>query len=539
MTTSFGAAWLSGDRRALTLLGDDFRRLGARSAAVTAAVERPVRPEVIAALVRGHAALAPSVARDRHLAALATPGTTVAVTGQQVGLFLGPLYTIYKAATAIAVARALAEETGRPCVPIFWLQTEDHDFTEIKHCSVPRAAGEALIIAVDDAEGGTARVPVAHRVLGASIDSALDTLEAELAGWPHAPELMDLLRASYVAQASPVAAFAQLIATLFADDGLLLLDPRDPALAALAAPVHRACLENAAELSTRLQQRSAELLGAGFEPQVHIRPGSPLCFYAPDGADGPRYRLDPTAEAWRLVGDPLGRCVTTQEILAWAAREPLRLSSSALSRPLVQDTLLPTAAYVGGPGEVAYFAQLGPAYQAFGLPMPLVVPRARFRVVDAHTGAALAKLGLFAHDLSRPRTELLAQLTAQAGNQDEAPLALSQRLLAGLDTELDVLAPRMAALDPNFDKSVARTRTAIHEAVAKLLDKYARALGQRDQSAVDRLDRARAFLQPGGEPQERVLGWPYFAARFGPHAFVRMVVAQCAPFSGALEDLTP
>lgn len=503
------------------------------------AAERRVRPEVIDALTRGHAAWPPSAARDRHLAALATPGTTVAVTGQQVGLFLGPLYTIYKAATAIAVAKALAAQTGRPCVPIFWLQTEDHDFAEIDHCCVPRAAAEALRVALDDAFEGTSRVPVAYRRLGPSIDTALATLETELAGWPHAPELMTLLRAGYRADATPVSAFAKLLATLFADDGLLLLDPRDPNLAALAAPVHRACLENAAQLSATLQQRAVNLLGAGFEPQVHIRPGSPLCFFAPDGTEGPRYRLDPAPGSWRLVGDPLGRSVTTDEILACAAGEPLRLSSSALSRPLVQDTLLPTAAYVGGPGELAYFAQLGPAYHAFNLPMPLVVPRARFRIVDEHTHAALAKLGLRADELSRPRAELLAQLAARAGSQEETPPALSQRLLTALDAELDLLGPRMAALDPNFDKSVARTRAAVHETISKLLDKYARALGQRDQAAVERLDRARAFLQPGDEPQERVLGWPYFAARFGPEAFVRQVVAQCAPFSGALEDLTP
>ena len=473
------------------------------------------------------------------LDALAQPGTVAVVSGQQVGLFLGPLFTIYKAATAIVVARALQAETGHACVPIFWLQTEDHDFAEIDHCLLPHAAGEPLRVALADPQQGHSHVPVAHRRLGASVASALDAIEAELATWPHTPELMALLRKNYQPESTLAEAFAPLLATLLREEGLVFLQPRDPAIAALAAPVHRKCLEDAGILSSLLEERAHALAADGFAAQVHIRPGSPLCFFAPDAQDGPRYRLDPDGESWRLAGHPEAGQVTHAEVLAWLDREPLRLSTSALSRPLLQDTLLPTAAYVGGPGEIAYFAQLAPAYKHFGLAMPLIVPRARFRVVDERTRGMLDKLGLGPNDLARPREDLVRALAQHAVSDFEAPEVVARRLTASLDAELETLSARMTALDPNFAKTVARTRAAVHEATDRLIDKYSRALGLRDHAALDRLDRARAFLQPGGAPQERVFGLPYFAARFGPREFVQCVLAACQPFSGKLEDLCP
>ncbi len=542
MTSSFSADWLRGDPRALAFLPDRFRHQAARADAVAAASSRSVAPALLDALVARNARLAPSPARDRHLELLARPGTVAVVTGQQVGLFLGPLFTLYKAAAAITAAHALAEQTGRPCVPIFWLQTEDHDLPEIDHTFLPRSNGEPLRLALDLPEAATSRVPVAHRRLGAGVTPALATLRTELGNHPHATEHLALLERAYLPEATLPDAFAQVLSALFAEEGLVFLDPRDPRLAPHAAPLHRRALEQASAIATGLAERGSALAEAGFSEQVHIRPGAPLHFFSPEGPEGARYRLDPTDTpgTWSLVGHPDGARVTTAELLSWLEREPLRFTTSALLRPLLQDSWLPTAAYVGGPGEIAYFAQLGPLYEHLGLPMPLVVPRARFRVLDDRARGLLDKLGLSAEEAVAPREELLTRLASQSNGEGfEPPEAVEARLVGALSPELARLGERMAALDPSFAHAIERTEESVRTALSRLVAKYGRAIAQRDQVTVERVDRLRAYLAPQGLPQERVYGLPYYACRFGSRAFTRLVLDACEPFSGALQDLRP
>ncbi|QSQ23328.1 bacillithiol biosynthesis cysteine-adding enzyme BshC [Pyxidicoccus parkwayensis] len=541
MTSSISAAWLRGDARALSILPDRCRQPAARAEAVAAAASRTVPPALLDVLASRNARLAPSPARERHLEMLSRPGTVAVVTGQQMGLFLGPLFTLYKAAAAIVAARALSEETGRPCVPVFWLQTEDHDLPEVDHVFLPRHTGGPLRVALEIPDAATSRAPIAHRHLGPSVTAALAMLRAELSEEPHAHEHLSLLERAYRPEATLAEAFTEVLSNVFAEEGLVFLDPRDARLAPLAAPVHRRSILEAEAISTALAARVRALTEAGFSEQVHIRPGSPLGFFSPDGVDGPRYRMDPSGpDTWSLVGHPEGRTVTTAELLGWLEREPLRFTTSALLRPLLQDTWLPTAAYVGGPGEIAYFAQLEPLYAHFGLPMPLVVPRARFRVLDDRTRRWLGKLGLQPDELNAPREELLTRLAARAGTQPlETPEALESRLFGTFAAELDRLNDSMLALDPMLQDALQRTRGTVRVAVSRLTGRYARALARRDSATAERVDRLRTYVTPNGEPQERVLGMAHFASRIGTRAFTRQVLDACVPFSGALEDLTP
>jgi bacillithiol biosynthesis cysteine-adding enzyme BshC len=541
VTSSFSAVWLRGDARALSFLPDRFRHPAARAEAVAAAASRTVSPALLDVLVARNARLAPSPARERNLELLSRPGTVAVVTGQQMGLFLGPLFTLYKAAAAITAARALSKETGRPCVPVFWLQTEDHDLPEVDHCFIPRPTGGPLRVALEVPDAAASRVPIAHRHLGPSVTAALATLRAELGEEPHAHEHLALLERAYRPEATLAEAFTEVLSHVFAEEGLVFLDPRDARLAPLAAPVHRRAILEAEAISTALAARVRALTDAGFSEQVHIRPGSPLGFFSPDGVDGPRYRLDPAGpDTWSLVGQPEGRTVTTAELLGWLEREPLRFTTSALLRPLLQDTWLPTAAYVGGPGEVAYFAQLAPLYAQAGLPMPLVVPRARFRVLDDRTRRWLGKLGLQPDEVGAPREELLTRLAARDATQPlESPEALEARLFGAFAAELDRLNDSMLALDATLQDALQRTRGTMRVAVSRLTGRYARALARRDGVAAERVDRLRTYLTPNGEPQERVLAMPSFACRIGTRALTQQVLDACVPFSGDLRDLTP
>lgn len=504
-TRPFTPAWLADDPVALGFLPGGHRHPDARAAAVARASSRRIHPAVLDALV------ATTPAQEQNRDALGRPGTTAVVTGQQAGLFGGPLYTIYKAAAAIADARALAKETGTPCVPVFWLQNEDHDFAEIASCSVLGTDGALHTLAVPDDPADRDR-SIAARRLGPAVTTALDTVADLLDGLPDADATLDLLRQSYTPDRSPDAAFRAWIETLFAPHGLLVVDPW--VLQGAALPVHHRAIEDAARIATTLGERSQALTDAGFPVQVHVRPGSPLCFVHPDGPSGPRRRFD---------GLP---------------PDGATFSTSALLRPILQDSWLPTVAYVGGPGEIAYFAQLPPLYAAFDLPTPLVVPRARFRVIDDASRRLLDHLGIDADALSAPRETLLGRLVRPTGDHPD-PVALEAALLDPLRAALAAFGPHADALDPGLARATAKTTGTVVEAVTRLVERYRRTLAQGDTVTTDRLDRLRVRLQPDGAPQERVHAWPWFAARYGVRGFVDTVLDAVVPFDGALRDLRP
>lgn len=492
---------------------------------------RPVAPEVHRALAAQNAALAPSAARDAHLAALAG-GAAAVVTGQQVGLFLGPLYTIYKAASAIAVARALADRTGAPVVPVFWLQTEDHDLAEIASCGVPgRAACEVLAVPVDAAN----RISVAHHRLPGEVAGCLDALGELLGDGASARAHLERLRRHYRPGARWVGAFAGVLGELFAPEGLVVIDPRTPELAAAAAPVHARAIEHAEPIAGAMIAHDRELERAGRAAPVHVRPGAPLSFFHPDGAEGPRVRLAPAGGGgFAEVGGE--RSFSRAALLDALRADPLCCSTSALLRPIVQDALLPTAAYVGGPGEVAYLAQMPPLYRAFDRTPPVVVPRARFRLVDARARRLLDRLGLAPADAERPEPELLARLRrpGPGGAVAEAGTDVAARLLDPFTAAHAALASELAHAGPQITKALARTRASVERAIGRLAGKVERAALYEDASLVEAVRALRARLAPDGAPQERVLGLPGPAAAFGDRALIERVLAAVQPFDSTL-----
>ncbi len=522
------ADYLSG--RAATFYAGDFRDRAVRGRMV-ARVTRPLAPPVAAALAAQNALLGPSAARAAHLAALSR-GAAAVVTGQQCGLFLGPLFTLYKTASAIVAARALAAETGRPVVPVFWIQNEDHDLPEIATCHVARAHGAPLALALPASPED--RVSVAHRTLPAEVVDRLADLRTALGTLPHAEAHLARLARHYRPGAGWDAAFAGTLAELFADEGLVFVDARDPAIAEATAPIHRRALTDAVRIADLLLARGNALTAAGYGPTVHVRAGAPLSFFHPDGVTGPRRRLAPGPDGGfvEVGGDGT---YDLERLLATLASEPLRFSTSALLRPVLQDALLPTAAYVAGPGEVGYFAQLAPLYEAFDVPMPLVVPRARLRIVEERTRALCARLGIDPDRVDRPLHELLPAAVASDASLDEG--ALARALVAPFEATLETLRTRIEQAGPGLDTAVAKTRATVAGAVAKLARKIRNAEGQRERGRVEEVERVRWALAPHGGPQERSYGLSYFAARYGERAFVTRVLAAIDPFDPTPRDL--
>ncbi|MFL5303750.1 MAG: bacillithiol biosynthesis cysteine-adding enzyme BshC [Polyangia bacterium] len=541
MGRPFSNSYVAGEPAARAFIPLDLRSADARAQRTRAAAARRIDPTLAADLQAQQARLPPSAARDANLAALVYGETAVVATGQQVGLFLGPLYSFYKAASAVAVARALAKESGVRVVPLFWLQTEDHDYAEIACCTVAGADGAPARLGLLDEAPAAARVSVAHRRLGAEIDRLLAELADALPPGPAADETLGLLRAHYRVGQPLAAAFGGLMAGLFADDGLLILDPRVAPVARLALPIVRQAIAETESIGAELAQRAAALAAAGFDVQIPVRADCSLVFFHRDRADGPRYRLSRCSDGWQLVG--CDHLVSEAELADALATEPLRFSTSALLRPILQDTVLPTAAYVGGPAEVSYFAQLGPLYARFGLAPPLVVPRARFLCVDARSRRLLGQLGVSTRDVLAGDDAALAAKIAPArptGAPDPRLLADRVQQLAQAAGDLTLEIARAFPADRNLERAAARTRGTVTTALERLLRRYGRALGARDTMTADRLTRVRQALAPGGVPQERVYAWPSLAGRHGPAALHGAVMARLAavdPFAAGLQEL--
>jgi len=543
MTGNLLDAYLSGEARAF--YPRNVRAADARARAVELAQHRPIAPRVLAELRAQQARLGESAARTRSLDALAAGGCAV-VTGQQVGLFLGPLYTLYKAATAVRLARTLEAETGRPVVPIFWLQTEDHDLPEIAPCVVQRQHDAPVVIAPEIEKRN--RCSIAHLPLSQGIGESIARLRQELAALPHATTHIERIARHYHPGRTWSEAFAGLIAELFEPEGLLVIDPRTAELAALVAPIHRRALEQSDAIAAALQAQSEALERAGFEATVHVREDSPLSFYHPQGATGPRTRLRKQgADFVEIEG---GNTHTLSQLLAALERDPLSFSTSALLRPIIQDSLLPTAAYIGGPAEIAYFAQLPPLYAAFELELSMIAPRARVRLVEPATARLLTRLGLQCSDVALPEQTLLARLSGlpqspvaiDPSTSDEPaplpPVAFERTLIESFESSL---AAALAELPADVTRRLAaqldKTRKKLELTSAKLAHAYSQALLSHDAQRVGEVRRLKQLLFPGAVPQERVFGFAYFAARYGDRALIEQLLAAIDPYSPAITEL--
>jgi bacillithiol biosynthesis cysteine-adding enzyme BshC len=550
----FVHSYLAGDPAAQPFFSTTFRDARARLARVRAAATRKTSPSLLRVLAEQQAMLPASPARQAQLDKLAAGGCAVVATGQQVGLFLGPLYAFYKAASAIAVARALQEESGVPCVPLFWLQTEDHDFEEIRTARVADAEGDLVLLSLPDEDERLSRSSVAYRTLPARIEELVDTLAQALGEAGPAQEVASLLRASYRPGVGMADAFAIALASVFAQEGLLILNPRAPDVAELAAPIYRTCLEDEEAIERALRDRERAIEDAQFHAQVPVRDRGALVFFHPDSAEGPRFRLQrrlatspasrspeqSTGPTWALAG--ASASVAHDELLGLLARDPLRFSTSALLRPIVQDHLLPVTAYVAGPGEINYFAQLGPLYDHFHIEPPLLVPRARFRCVDARTRRRLNQLGLSTTDIGRPATELHGRLRPSLPEGTADPHKLREIVQNRIAPAMDELTAQAALPSPSLRRAGERTSRTVTRALKRLLARYAREVVERDLVTVRRLHEVEQSLNPDGVPQERFYSWPSLAGRIGVREFKRLVfgsIEAAGPFATEVQEIQP
>lgn len=475
-------------------LAEESRRIAydsARRARVAEILERQNR-----AFGCGDATLA-NIARLRA-------GACAAVTGQQVGLFGGPLFSILKALTALRIADE-ATRAGADCVPVFWLATEDHDLAEVNHAALLTSSGELQTL-VASAEG-VPNAPMRDVHLGAGVAglvaAATDMLgPTEAARW---------LAETYRPGATLGAAFAGLFARLFRDWGVILLDASDPELHALAAPLYRDAILNAAALDQKLLARGKALADAGYHEQVKVTASSTLLFTAEEGARVPIHRAAVSANGDFTIGK---RKIKQAELLARIEAAPHNFSPNVLLRPVVQDYLLPTLAYTGGPAELAYFAQVAVVYEQLVGRVTPVLPRFSATIVEPHIRRLIERYQLKLTDLfegPEHLRQLLAARTLPAELQET--LASAGKSLAG---SLESVQAALGKLDPTLVKAAQRAAAKMHYQLHRLGTRAANAEARRNEIISRHAQQLSAALFPSHTLQERLIAGVYFVSRYGP-----------------------
>jgi len=398
---------------------------------------------------------------SRLLDELGREGTVAVVTGQQAGLYGGPCYTIYKALTAVHLARQMSA-AGRPAVPIFWVATEDHDFAEIDHAwTFGEDGAPRKLAATGDHQSQQPVGPV--RI------ATLDDAESELA------------RRHYRPGATFGEAFIGLIREILGEYEALFLDPLRPSIRTIAAPFLDEAARRSPRLHERLPERNAALVAAGYHAQVLFEGKDASLFFGLE--NGKR------------------RPLKAGELSAWTPRAE-SLSPNALLRPVMQDYLLPTAAMIGGPAEIAYLAQSAVLYEELLGRQPQPVPRAGFTLLDGRAAKLMERFGLRLPDIAVPESELREKIAARL-----APVELQRSFAearAELDRSLDRVSKTLGEFDPTLAGSFAAGRRKIAYQLAKAESKAARELLRRDERARAGAEYLAHSIFPHRHLQERL-----------------------------------
>jgi bacillithiol synthase len=435
--------------------------------------------------------------------------TVAVVTGQQLGLFSGPLYTIYKIITTLKLSEKLSSDfPAFNFIPVFWLEGEDHDFDEINNITVLNAQNELQKFTYliggepfDKNPGATGAI-----VIDETIDALFAGLGAAVTPTEYTAQILEMMRGYYKPGATLMEAFAGLLNRLFEETGLVLLNANTPELKTLMKPVFRKELESDSAVSRLIIEKSVEL-----EEHYHaqIKPKSVNLFMFHKGG---RFPLEPSEHDYYLKGTR--QRYTKDEILQLVETSPEVFSANVALRPICQDTILPTVAYVGGPGEIAYFAQLKTVYDFFGLAMPIVYPRASATILEDKINKVLEKYSLSIPDLAGDLDAVLQRTAEQVAE-------------VKVDSLFGILTEKVRAavvegsfgiqqIDPTLKGAVDSTLVKFEQQLQGLKDKTYKAQQQKQEVSLKQIRKAAATIFPNENFQEREFTVLQFMNKYGP-----------------------
>ena len=473
------------------------------NAAIATTQQHPRRRAELSALLTKQLERRNAPAAARAAAArLADPSTVAIVTGQQAGLFGGPLFTLYKALTAVKLAAQVSRDHGVPAVAVFWVESEDHDWDEVASVSVLDNDLQRRTIALPTPPGA-GQVSIGTIKVGSEIGAVIDELAATLPPTEFTADLLADLRSVYAPGSTFSDAFARVLDRMLGDLGVITFDCSDRAAKPLAGEIFAHEMSHPGRTWALAGEAGRRLTAAGYHTQVD---GSSQTGSALFRIDGARTAVD--------AGD-------TQQLAQDARSHPETFSPNVLLRPIVEDALFPTVCYVSGPNELAYLGQLREVYAHFGVPMPLMYPRASATILDSAGARFLEKYDLpFEALQARDESALNRLLAASLPESVDRALKEAEE---SIQQKMAAIIASVPAIDATLEGAAKSTLGKLQHDLSTLRGKVISAAKKRDETLRRQFFRAQAQAFPDGLPQERALGSIALVNRYGPALVQRLV----------------
>ena len=458
------------------------------------------KEQFISALSQYHKKLGIEEQQKVPLEKYARDNALTVVTGQQLGVYGGPVFTIYKTITAILLARKYEEQLQRPVVPVFWLADEDHDFDEIAWTGITGRTDFSNIKLEQEGSG----IPVSDEKVTEQINSFKEKVKEELFETDFSESLWEILDTHYKEGNTHVQAFSGLINEWFAGQGVLIVGSNFPGIKKLVSETLQTSISESDSISNAIEEKSVEL-----EQEFHrqVTNGDSNLFYLSDSAE--RVKINRNKEGW-IAGDTKW---TNDELLNEISTHPERFSPNVFLRPIIQDKLLPTLGYIAGPGEIAYYGQMRSFYGEFDLVMPPIIPRFTATIIESGISRIIEKLPFEVSEYEKRIEDLESEFVEKTDTVDiEEVFSSWKELMEGAAKEpLKIINE----IDPTLDGTVGKTVAGFTNELDRLKGRVYRSIKQQEETQINRIEKIKVNLFPDGGLQERSVSPIYFMNKYG------------------------
>jgi len=446
-----------------------------------------------------------------NIESLAEPNSVAVVTGQQVGIFGGPLYTVYKILSTIKLAQQLNNRFDKwKFIPIFWMEIGDNDYKEINHFYFFSMANELVRFELPDQPNDYRSVYL--RDIPSDINFIHEKLEKVSLPSEFRDEILNKLRKNYAQGKSFSTAFAEFLHNNFGKYGLVVMDPTDKQLVKLARPLFEDVLEKSNEVQIELNDNMQDLVQKGYHVQISLNSFQTLLFMENKNKDRSKILIE--GEKVEIVNPKISEKITRQDLLKILSQSPEKFTPNVALRPLLQDYLLPTVAYIAGPSEISYAAQLKPLYRLFGIVQPIFYPRVRITLVENKIQRFIEKFSFGYTQLFQNREKVIEEYIENITNEDIL------KEFRTFENQIQVLITNLKEplikMDPTLSGSLEKTEKNMVTSLLKLRDKIDLSVKRKKENEVGQLNKIILNLFPNKEYQERILNSYYYQIKYGP-----------------------
>lgn len=443
-----------------------------------------------------------------NVAALNDSNTLAVVTGQQLGILTGPLYTIIKALNTIQLSDKLKSNFPEyNFVPVFWMEADDHDFLEINNISVVSKENELkrLTYFEKGIEDEKYLKPAGSLKFDGEIDKLVNELSESLGKTDFSSALFEAIAASYKSGNSMKRAFGQFLNFILGDRGIVLVDPSDPALKDLLKPVFKTALESSSLLAEKVISTTVDLESSHI---AQVKPKPINLFYIHEGN---RYLIEPREGGNYALKNSRHR-FSKEELLEKLETSTENFSWNVITRPICQDYLLPTVTYIGGPSEISYFAQLREAYKVFDMNMPVVYPRTSVTILDGRTKSFMEKNSIQFKEMFDER-ELMRSIVKRSS--DKNPEEIFSKMKDELNAIFYTYEKELSLIDSNQSSAFSKRCSQFVESLDVAREKFITAQAKQNEVITGQLSKVLLNVYPGSMPQERLLNISMFYNKYG------------------------